>query len=234
MSPRVRCKDSIGVWAVAALVPLVLTLASYAQCCSSGGCSSRGPEKRSYGGGGGSDTLSTPEPYAGQVFCPVTGEKLGLRGPAVPVQTAIGEKKPSFFGKLTGKKPTPGAVVYVCCPACVAKVQSNPSTYLGEVIADKACFAYTYASAPAQRPARVNTALAWSPDIPATETHGRQKTCPVSGEQLGSMGAPVPVTVNGQTIYVCCQSCVGKVQRDPDTYLAKVAAEGAPRQSGRP
>src|SRR5207245_72414 len=134
MSPRVRCKDSIGVWAVAALVPLVLTLASYAQCCSSGGCSSRGPEKRSYGGGGGSDTLSTPEPYAGQVFCPVTGEKLGLRGPAVPVQTAIGEKKPSFFGKLTGKKPTPGAVVYVCCPACVAKVQSNPSTYLGDLI----------------------------------------------------------------------------------------------------
>ncbi len=37
-----------------------------------------------------------------------------------------------------------------------------------------------------------------------------QKTCPVTGEALGSMGAPVPVTVKGQTIYVCCEDAPRK------------------------
>ena len=55
--------------------------------------------------------------------------------------------------------------------------------------------------------------------------YGGQKTCPVTGEALGSMGPPVPVTVKGQTIYVCCQGCVETVQSDPDVYLAKAVRE---------
>lgn len=57
--------------------------------------------------------------------------------------------------------------------------------------------------------------------------YGGQKTCPVTGEELGSMGPAVPVTVKGQTVYVCCRDCATKVQRDPDTYLAKAVAERA-------
>ena len=56
-------------------------------------------------------------------------------------------------------------------------------------------------------------------------SYGGQKTCPVTGEALGSMGAPIPVTVEGQTIYVCCRGCATRVQRDPATYLQKVAVE---------
>jgi hypothetical protein len=59
--------------------------------------------------------------------------------------------------------------------------------------------------------------------------YGGQKTCPVTGEDLSSMGSPIPVTVKGQMIYVCCKSCVAKVQRDPDKYLRKVKAERASR-----
>jgi len=55
--------------------------------------------------------------------------------------------------------------------------------------------------------------------------YGGQKLCPVTGEALGSMGPPIPVTVKGQTIYVCCQECVKTVQSDPDAYLAKAARE---------
>jgi hypothetical protein len=47
----------------------------------------------------------------------------------------------------------------------------------------------------------------------------------VTGEELGSMGNPIPVTVKGETVLVCCQGCVKKVQRNPDKYLAKVHAE---------
>ena len=55
--------------------------------------------------------------------------------------------------------------------------------------------------------------------------YGGQKTCPVMGEELGSMGPPIPVAVKGETVYVCCRGCAAKVQRDPDLYLAKVRAE---------
>lgn len=55
--------------------------------------------------------------------------------------------------------------------------------------------------------------------------YGGQKTCPVMAEELGSMGPPIPVTVKGETVYVCCRGCAAKVQRDPDLYLAKVRAE---------
>lgn len=61
--------------------------------------------------------------------------------------------------------------------------------------------------------------------LPAQELYRGQKTCPVSGHDLGSMGPAIPVTVKGQTIYVCCRGCVAKVQRDPDGYLRKVEAE---------
>ncbi len=52
-----------------------------------------------------------------------------------------------------------------------------------------------------------------------------QRTCPVTGEELGSMGGAIPVTVKGETVLVCCQGCVKKVQQNPDKYLAKVHAE---------
>lgn len=59
----------------------------------------------------------------------------------------------------------------------------------------------------------------------STAAFGGQKTCPVTGEPLGSMGPPVPVTVKGQTVYVCCEGCVDTIQADPDQYLTKVMQE---------
>jgi|DewCreStandDraft_4_1066084.scaffolds.fasta_scaffold311598_1 hypothetical protein len=61
----------------------------------------------------------------------------------------------------------------------------------------------------------------------AAAPYGGQKTCPVTGEELGSMGQPIPVTLKGQTVYVCCRGCVAKAQADPDKALAAVAAERA-------
>jgi hypothetical protein len=95
----------------------------------------------------------TPELYGGQIYCPVTGKKLGLT--PIAVETSIGIKQPGFWGKLFGQKPTPGVVIYVCCPECVEAVKRDPMTYLGEIVADKSCFNFTYAKAPAQRPQRV-------------------------------------------------------------------------------
>lgn len=49
----------------------------------------------------------------------------------------------------------------------------------------------------------------------------RQRVCPVTGAELGSMGDPIKVLVGGQPLYLCCQGCLAKVQRDPETYLRK-------------
>lgn len=67
------------------------------------------------------------------------------------------------------------------------------------------------------------------PAAAAATKYGGQKTCPVTGDTLGSMGEPIPVSVKGETVYVCCKGCVRRVQADPDKYLAVVRAERAGR-----
>lgn len=48
-----------------------------------------------------------------------------------------------------------------------------------------------------------------------------QKVCPVSGEPLGSMGAPIKVTVDGRHLFVCCKGCEEDAKKNFDEYLAK-------------
>lgn len=57
-----------------------------------------------------------------------------------------------------------------------------------------------------------------------------QQNCPVTGEKLGSMGPPIPVSVKGRTIQVCCEGCVSAVRKNPDKYLKIVDDELTPPQ----
>lgn len=50
------------------------------------------------------------------------------------------------------------------------------------------------------------------------------ENCPVSGEELGSMGEPVVYLHEGREIRFCCQSCVKPFQEDPAKYLESVDA----------
>ncbi len=54
----------------------------------------------------------------------------------------------------------------------------------------------------------------------ASAAIARQKICPVSGKALGSMGDPVAVDVNGQTVYVCCDGCVNAIKSNPAKYAS--------------
>jgi len=49
-----------------------------------------------------------------------------------------------------------------------------------------------------------------------------QVICPVSGEKLGTMGAPVKVSVKGREVFLCCEGCRKSLLEDPDKYLAKL------------
>ena len=53
----------------------------------------------------------------------------------------------------------------------------------------------------------------------------KQHFCPVSGEMLGSMGAPIKVDVKGESVWICCDGCKQKVLDNPDEYLAKIHKE---------
>jgi len=46
--------------------------------------------------------------------------------------------------------------------------------------------------------------------------------CLVSGEELGSMGAPHVFVYQGQEIKMCCDKCVPKFNKTPEKYLAQL------------
>ena len=49
-----------------------------------------------------------------------------------------------------------------------------------------------------------------------------QKTCPVTGEPLGSMGVPIKVTVDGRDAFVCCEGCVDELKNNFAKYEDKL------------
>jgi len=65
-----------------------------------------------------------------------------------------------------------------------------------------------------------NVAVAQQPAAANGNRVIQNKLCPVMGEPLGSMGDPVPVTVGGETLFVCCRGCVKKVKANPAKYFA--------------
>ncbi len=54
-----------------------------------------------------------------------------------------------------------------------------------------------------------------------------QKTCPVRGNKLGSMGPPVKLAVQNTTVFLCCPACVDDFNKDQKRFLAALAAPPA-------
>ena len=50
-----------------------------------------------------------------------------------------------------------------------------------------------------------------------------QNLCPIADERLGSMDVPVKIALKGETIFLCCKSCVKPAEKDPDGTLKKLA-----------
>ncbi len=130
-----------------------------------------------------------------QKVCVVTGGKLGSMG--TPIKVLIG-----------------GQPIYLCCKGCLAKVQAKPDFYLQKV-APAGLQPNATASA-----GRIMVTTATAADQTAI---ARQRVCAVSGGKLGSMGTPVKITAGGQSLFVCCKGCIGKVEKNPQHYLAKAA-----------
>ena len=52
-----------------------------------------------------------------------------------------------------------------------------------------------------------------------------QKTCPVTGNELGSMGAPIKRQVGERVVFLCCPACIEKFDASKDKYLAQLSTQ---------
>ena len=113
-----------------------------------------------------------------------------------------------------GKPPkilVKGKPLFVCCPPCSSKITDNPEPYLKK---------YYTASIKKVRPGVFESNLSDADAIAA------QKVCLVMNKDLGSMGNPQKVNVDGKSIYICCAGCAKKLLADPEKYLALLADRG--------
>jgi hypothetical protein len=102
-------------------------------------------------------------------------------------------------------------MVFLCCKGCEGAVKKDPDGILGKLDG----------AAPDERTAEERTALDQLP--PADRALAlKQKTCPITGEPLGSMGTPVKVKLGGRIVFLCCEGCEDEARKDPDSLLKKL------------
>lgn len=77
---------------------------------------------------------------------------------------------------------------------------------------------------PVQETEPFQSILASTKIVPADpeEAIARQGVCPVTGQKLGSMGQPIPVHADGQTVYLCCAGCEDPIQQDPQKFVSRI------------
>ncbi len=70
--------------------------------------------------------------------------------------------------------------------------------------------------------AAADTSLVLKPDAKriAASKSVENKKCPVSGEEIGSMGEARVVVYKGKAVKLCCAGCVKAFAKDPAKFLA--------------
>ena len=136
--------------------------------------------------------------------------------------------KPWFERKLAPTPASPGqpkasigaAVDLSKVPASGAKVEFKVEG-LPEAAETTASFTVPFAVAAG---GELVVAKATQADAKAVAALG---TCPVSKEDLGSMGGPLKVTRDGKSTFICCKGCLKQIQANPDKFLGAQASAPA-------
>jgi Cu(I)/Ag(I) efflux system membrane fusion protein len=136
----------------------------------------------------------------------------------------VGPKEVVYYPVLSGLAP--GEQVVTAGSFLIdAETRLNPaagSIYFGGSGGKGGAVSSVRPSTPADMDAKVKAALA----LLSAEDRRlavAQGTCPVQKSPLGSMGKPWKVTLNQQTVFLCCQSCEGEARKNPEEMLARVA-----------
>ncbi len=160
-----------------------------------------------------------------QKFCPIR-PKNRLGGMGAPFKVTI-----------------EGQTVFLCCESCAEPAKANPQKTLQTI--DKLKRGESKPPMPTmpspspspsseeEKDIRDNLIKLNAADRRLAEA---QKYCPLQPDtRLGAMGAPVKVTIKGQTVFLCCKSCRTPALKSEEQTLAtveklkaKAAAESHP------
>lgn len=145
-----------------------------------------------------------------QKYCPILeNSRLGSMG--VPVKLMLD-----------------GKPVFVCCPACEKPAKDKPEQTLKKLEQMKS-----------SRPVRGKPAMPASPGMKGDESRiqaalaklspadralaEQQRECVVlPNSLLGSMGVPLKLQINGQTVFVCCAGCEKAARSKPEQTLKRL------------
>lgn len=146
-----------------------------------------------------------------QAFCPILDQsRLGSMG--MPVKLTI-----------------EGQPVFVCCDGCKKSALANPKQTLTKVASlrkrDHAAVqpaSSKPASLDSKDEVEIKIELAKLSDADRREAEA-QRFCVVSKDsRLGSMGLPVKLVIEGQTVFICCAGCKEEALDNPMATLEKV------------
>jgi Cu(I)/Ag(I) efflux system membrane fusion protein len=145
-----------------------------------------------------------------QKVCPITGARLGSMGEPYKVDAD-------------------GRPMFLCCKGCEGQVKADPAA-AWKTLEQSASEATGSPPAVAELSAEE---LASLDELPADdrELAKRQKICPVTGLNLGSMGMPYKLIVESRTLFLCCEGCVEQVKADPAAAFKKLAPTGENTQT---
>jgi Cu(I)/Ag(I) efflux system membrane fusion protein len=149
-----------------------------------------------------------------QGFCPIlTDSRLG--GMGTPV-------------KLTLENQT----VFVCCSGCKEKALADPKATIATVEKLKTAKRNgTSSTMTAESNPKIAAALASLSEEDRREAEA-QRFCAVAQKSpLGSMGTPIKLTIENQSVFLCCDGCRVAALRDPKATLATVAKLKAANKS---
>jgi len=90
-----------------------------------------------------------------------------------------------------------GRLVRLCCKMCTKDFKANPEAYIAKL--DKAVIAQQ-------------------------SEHYPLSACPVSGEELGSMGDAIEVVYAGRLVKFCCSMCLPKFEKNPMAIISQIDA----------
>jgi Cu(I)/Ag(I) efflux system membrane fusion protein len=150
------------------------------------------------------------------------------------VEVVVGPRSGGYFPVVRGLEPgqnvaTSGAFLLD------AETRLNPSlatAYFGAGRSQRAgpIAATTGATVPAPKKSAAASASASLDGLSASDRvlAARQRICPVTGKPLGSMGTPSRLVVAGRPVFLCCDGCEERFQREPAKYLATLSASERP------
>ena len=137
-----------------------------------------------------------------QQICPVTKALLGSMGTPIKVDVL-------------------GMPIFICCQGCRQRLLDDPPKYLANLQETDSDADDSEASDETEAIAQAMAQLA-PEDRKLAEA---QRICPVSDMPLGSMGVPIKVDVQGQSVFICCEGCRESLLTEAVKYLAKLSRE---------